>query len=146
MIEGAEAKDFALALASVQDVAPASRVGFDAVHMPTWHHHLKVGGPELVERIYRAAEIAFCGGRLDRLSARFAAKEAVLKCLGTGIRGSGLLDVEIMSEPEGRPTVRLHGPSHDQADSLGLGRIEVSLCHEHDFAFAVAMGIEEGKR
>ena len=86
-----------------------ARVGVDAVHIPTWERHLRLGGDALLRRTYARAEIEFCASRPDRLSSRLAGKEAVLKALGTGIRGVGLVDVEIVSEPAGRPTVVLHG-------------------------------------
>jgi holo-[acyl-carrier protein] synthase len=123
-----------------------ARVGVDAVHIPTWERHLGLGGDALLRRTYTSAELAFCSGRTDRLSSRLAGKEAVLKALGTGIRGVGLADVEIVSEAGGRPTVILHGPARARAATLGLDRIEVSLCHESDFALAVAAGLTEAKR
>lgn len=97
-------------------------------------------------RTYQPAEIEFCAGRPDRLSSRLAGKEAVLKVLGTGIRGIALRDVEIASEPTGRPTVVLHGPASSRAAGLGLINMEVSLCHEQDFALAVAAGMKGGQR
>jgi holo-[acyl-carrier protein] synthase len=129
-----------LARLAGQVLSPA-RVGVDAVHIPTWERHLRLGGDALLERTYTRGEIVFCVGRPDRLSSRLAGKEAVLKALGTGIRGVGLDDVEIVSEPTGRPTVVLHGPARERAAELGLDRIEVSLCHEAEIALAVAAGL-----
>lgn len=131
--------------ALTHEVATGQRIGVDAVHVPTWRRHLELGGAHLIARTYTTAEAAFCNGRADRLSTRFAAKEAVLKVLGTGIRGVGLLDVEIVSEPEGRPVVVLHGPARSAADAVSLARIEVSLCHEDDYALAVAIGVGESQ-
>jgi holo-[acyl-carrier protein] synthase len=119
------------------------RIGVDAVHIPTWERHLQIGGERLLARTYRPAEICFSAGRVERLSSRLAGKEAVLKVLGTGIRGVSLHEVEIVSTAVGRPTVTLHDRARAAADELGLDRIEVSLCHEHDYAFAVAAGIRE---
>lgn len=129
-----------------QAVLKPARVGVDAVHIPTWERHLGLGGDALVQRTYNPAEIDCCAGRPDRLSSRLAGKEAVLKALGTGIRGVGLADVEIVSEATGRPTVILHRAARTTAADLGLDRIEVSLCHEGDFAFAVAAGLTEVTR
>jgi holo-[acyl-carrier protein] synthase len=126
-----------------RDVLTPARVGVDAVHITTWERHLNLGGDALLKRTYTRAEIEFCAGRADRLSSRIAGKEAVLKVLGTGIRGVALADVEIVSEPTGRPTVALHGPARERAAQLGLDRIEVSLCHEQDMALAVAAGLTE---
>lgn len=123
-------------------LAPA-RVGVDAVHISTWDRHIGLSGEPLLQRIYTDAELSFCQGRADRLSSRLAGKEAVLKALGTGIRGIGLADVEIVSEPAGRPTVALYGPARRRAEDLGLDHVEVSLCHEGNVALAVAVGVAE---
>jgi holo-[acyl-carrier protein] synthase len=116
-------------------------VGVDAVHIPTWARHLELGGEPLVNRIYTTAEVEFCANRPERLAARLAAKEAVLKTLGTGIRGIALRDVEIRSETSGQPVVVLHGAGSARAAELGLTGVAVSLCHEEEFALAVAGGI-----
>jgi holo-[acyl-carrier protein] synthase len=126
-------------------LAPA-RVGVDAVHIPTWAHQLTVGGERLLERTYTPMELEFCAGRPDRLSSRLAGKEAVLKALGTGVRGIGFADVEIVSEPTGRPTVVLHGPACTRAEELAIARFELSLCHEGEFALAVVAGLVERPR
>jgi holo-[acyl-carrier protein] synthase len=115
------------------------RVGTDAVHIETWERHLRLGGERLAKRIYTDAEIEFCEGRPDRLSTRLAAKEAVLKALGTGVRGVSMDEVEVVSEPSGRPAVRLHGRAAGIAETLGLWGFEVSLCHEEGFAMAVVI-------
>jgi holo-[acyl-carrier protein] synthase len=128
------------------ELAGVQRVGVDAVHIPTWQRHLRLAGDPLVRRTYRPGEIEFSAGRAERLAARLAGKEAVLKVLGTGIRGVALNDIEMLSTPCGRPEVVLHGPAQTEADRLGLTRIEVSLCHERDYALAVAVGILEVPR
>jgi holo-[acyl-carrier protein] synthase len=129
--------------ALARDVVEPTRVGIDAVHIPTWERHLRLGGAALLDRIYTQAELAFCASRTDRLSTRFAGKETVLKALGTGIRGVGLRDVEIVSEPGGRPTVELNGPAAARAAEIGVCRVDVSLCHEGPFALAVAAALSE---
>lgn len=120
-------------------VTKPNRVGTDAVHIETWERHLHLGGERLTRRIYTDAEIEFCEGRPDRLSTRLAAKEAVLKALGTGVRGVSMNEVEVVSEPSGRPTLRLHGRATGIAETLGLSGFEVSLCHEEGFALAVVV-------
>jgi len=126
-----------------REVLAPARVGADAVHIPAWERHLSLGGEKLLARTYTAAEIEFSAGRADRLASRLAGKEAVLKLLGTGIRGVALSDVEIVSEPTGRPTVALHGPALARAREIGVQQIEVSLCHEQEMALAVAAGLRE---
>lgn len=115
-------------------------VGVDAVHIPTWQRYIELTGEPLLRCTYRPGELAFAANRPDRLATRLAAKEAVLKVLGTGIRGVGLRDIEVVTAPEGKPTVRLHGPGAERARDLRLGSIEISLTHEGDYALAVAAG------
>lgn len=121
--------------------ANAGAVGVDVVHIPTWARCIEVGGRTLLERTYRPGELTHSARRIDRLSTRLAAKEAVLKVLGTGIRGVGLRDVEVVSAPHGKPSIVLHGPASYVAQTVGLDHVEVSLCHEDDLALAVAIGM-----
>jgi holo-[acyl-carrier protein] synthase len=116
-------------------------VGVDAVHIPTWAAILAKTGPTLGHRVYTDQELGFADGRADRLATRLAAKEAVLKALGTGIRGIGLHEVEVISLPEGVPTVVLHGAASERHGELALGPVTISLCHEEDMAYAVALAL-----
>lgn len=115
-------------------------VGVDVVHIPTWARYLELTGEPLLQSTYRQEEISFAAGRTDRLSTRLAGKEAVLKVLGTGVRSIGFRDIEIVSEPDGRPTVRLHEAAAARASELAIDSIEISLCHEGEYAIAVAAG------
>jgi holo-[acyl-carrier protein] synthase len=114
------------------DVVPAARLG-----------RLLRGGA--AGRIFTARELADCAGsrrREERLAARFAAKEAVLKALGTGISGGiELTDVEVRSEPSGRPRVELHGAARAAADGRGLQAIDISLTHSGGLALAHAIAV-----
>lgn len=79
----------------------------------------------------------------DRLSGRFAVKEAVMKALGTGFgEGIGFLDIEIVSLPSGAPTVILHGKAKVRAEAMGINRWLVSTSHEGSMAIAsvIALG------
>ncbi len=71
----------------------------------------------------------FCAGRVNRLATRFAAKEAVAKVLGTGFRGLGWQEVEVLTSPHGEPHVVLHDRARKRADHLGMRSIGVSLTH-----------------
>ncbi|MEM9416399.1 MAG: holo-ACP synthase [Planctomycetota bacterium] len=98
-----------------------------------------------LNRVFTAGERAYCddGGknRLQRYAARFAAKEAVLKVLGTGWSGGiAWTDVEVLKEPGGRPCVRLHGEAAAIAKRLGITRWHLSLSHLPDHALASAIG------
>ncbi|MFI4859322.1 MAG: holo-ACP synthase [Phycisphaerales bacterium JB063] len=96
-------------------------------------------------RVFTAGERAYCdaGGknRLQRYAARFAAKEAVLKVLGTGWSGGiAWTDVEVRKEAGGRPSVALHGEAEAIARRLGITRWHLSLSHLPDHALASAIG------
>lgn len=98
--------------------------------------------PRFLERIYTLKERTRLEGlcaerRAERAAGLFAAKEAVAKALGTGFRGFGFADVEILSDPAGRPTVALHGAAKTLA---GKGaRLHVSISHDGGMALAFAV-------
>jgi holo-[acyl-carrier protein] synthase len=123
-----------------QLVGVNAHIGTDLVHIPTWKHFLEVAGEPLHGRIYTAQELAFADGRIERLATRFAAKEAALKVLRTGIRGISLREIEVCTAPEGAPTLALHGRAAARARRLGLDGIHVSMSHERDYACATAVG------
>jgi holo-[acyl-carrier protein] synthase len=74
------------------------------------------------------------------MAGRWAAKEAVSKVLGLGVRGIGWREIEIERLPTGQPTVRLHGNAAQRAEQLGIAAIAVSITHEREYAVAVAFG------
>jgi phosphopantetheine--protein transferase-like protein len=74
------------------------------------------------------------------LAGRWAAKEAVSKVLGLGVRGIGWREIEIELLATGQPTVRLHGNAARRAEQLGIEAIAVSISHEREYAVAVAFG------
>jgi len=118
---------------------PREKVGVDVVHIPTWSRHLELGGQALLDRVYTEGELNFAAGRPERLATRLAAKEAVLKLLGTGIRGVSLREVEVVSLATGQPVIRLLGRAQREALETGTSNIAISLCHEDEFAVAVAV-------
>ena len=85
--------------------------------------------------------------RPETLAGRWAAKEAVSKVLGLGVRGVGWREIEIVRLPTGQPTVRLHDRAKRRAEQLGMGRIAVSISHEREYAVAIAFGVRtRGRR
>lgn len=99
--------------------------------------------PELRERVFTARELAYCyrhGRAGEHLAGRWAAKEAVLKSLGTGI-GPRMewTDIEVVNDRGGRPRVRLHGETAAVARSLGMHHIDISLSHSGGLAVAHAV-------
>ncbi len=109
-------------------------------------------GERFRSRVFTDAERAYCEGRRRRYesyAARFAAKEAVLKALGTGWSGSvGWREIEVATGPEGRPRIVLHGNARAVADRLGISSLHLSLSHTSQCAVAqvIAEGEGRGKR
>ena len=103
-------------------------------------------GPRLMERVFTRLESDYAlskANRYERFAARFAAKEAGMKALGTGWReGVGWLDLEVVNLSSGRPTLVLHCKAAEQAEKLGVTNISLSLTHTA--STAMAMVILEG--
>lgn len=101
-------------------------------------------GERFLNRCFSPGEQAACAGVPARLAARYAAKEAIVKALGTGLRGFAWRDVEIGADALGRPTVALHGGAANLATARGIVRWDLSLSHDGDYAiaFAVASGAD----
>lgn len=97
-------------------------------------------GRIFLDRIFTSAEVAYCERHRDpaeRYAARFAAKEATMKALGTGwSKGVRWRDIEVTRKPGGRPTIVLHGIAREQADRLGARHLSLSLTHTGNFALA----------
>ena len=98
-------------------------------------------GDRFLRRVFTPGEIAYCRGRAPNLAARFAAKEAVMKSLGTGFRGVGWRDVEVVRAPSGAPSPRLHGRARRRAERLGVTEIAITLSHSRDYAMVVAVAV-----
>jgi holo-[acyl-carrier protein] synthase len=100
-------------------------------------------GRRLVERVFAPGEIAYAergGNRFERFAARFAAKEAAMKALGTGWSG-GLTwkDLEVVNQPSGRPTLRFHGRAAEIAGRMGVRNISLSITHTAQQAMAMVI-------
>jgi holo-[acyl-carrier protein] synthase len=97
-------------------------------------------GPAILERLYTPAEVAYCEShknKFERYAARFAAKEAAMKALGTGWRrGVRWRDIEVSNAPGGKPTLRLEGVAKDIADGLGVRNISLTITHSGNLALA----------
>ena len=95
-----------------------------------------------LHRVYTEWERGYCGRNVLHLSGRWAAKEAVSKVLGLGVRGVGWSEIEIKRTRVGQPTVTLHGRAEQRRKALGLGEpLTVSISHIRDLAVAVAVGV-----
>jgi holo-[acyl-carrier protein] synthase len=103
-------------------------------------------GELFISRVYTDQEIAYCSTRkaaTQHYAGRWAAKEAVLKALGTGWRrGISWRDVEVVSMPSGAPVISLHAGAREVAESQGIKRVHISISHarSHAIAYAIAEG------
>ena len=98
-------------------------------------------GERFLQRVYTEAEQTLYRGRIPELAARFAAKEAVSKALGTGIWGIRWREMEILPDMRGKPLVYLHGAAAARARALDLRHFDISLSHSREFAIAVVLAM-----
>ena len=107
-------------------------------------------GERFVKRVFTDAEQAYAKANkneIEKLAGRFAAKEAILKLMGTGWRGKiAWTDIEVVNNPMGQPEVTLVGEVKKIADSLGITHISVSITHTANFAIASAVAIAKNSR
>jgi holo-[acyl-carrier protein] synthase len=120
-------------------------VGIDMLAISRLQRVLERHDGRFLRRIYTPEEVAFCRGRVPELAARFAAKEAVMKALGTGAHGVAWREIEVLPDRRGKPLVYLYGRAQERADKIGLRALDVSLTHERDFAVAAVVGVREGE-
>jgi holo-[acyl-carrier protein] synthase len=120
-------------------------VGVDLVEIERIADVIRRHGDRFMERVFTPAECTECAGRVEALAARWAAKEAAVKALGTGIGDIKWREVEVWSDQRGKPHIRLHGAAHQRAAALGIVELAVSLAHadEHAIAFVVGSALPE---
>lgn len=117
--------------------------GIDIAEVPRIAKAIERFGKRFTERIFTPAEIRYCeskANKMERFAARFAAKEAGMKAIGTGMRGGVVWrDFEVGREPGGRPTILLHGKAAEVAKRLGAKRAHLSVSHtaEHAVAYVI---------
>ncbi len=113
-------------------------IGVDIVEIARIERAITRWGNGFLERIYTGTELKLYGGRASSLAARFSGKEAVIKALNS--RKISLKEIEILSDPGGRPRVRLYGRARQKARRLRLANLAISLSHSRDYAVACAIG------
>lgn len=115
-------------------------VGVDVLNVPRMAEIVARRGGAFLRRVFTPDEIAYCLRHKDpapSLSARFSAKEAVIKALGVGWQhGMRWTDIEVVRAPGGKPSLELHGATAEVARGLGIRKLHLSLTHEHDRALA----------
>jgi holo-[acyl-carrier protein] synthase len=130
--------------AGIRGIAPppgTTELGVDIIKVDRIRGTLARFGRRFARRVLTQAEDRYVRDRPETLAGRWAAKEAVSKVLGLGVRGIGWTEIEIERLPTGAPSVRLHGRAARRAEQLGMDRIAVSISHEEEYAVAIAFGI-----
>ena len=119
--------------------------GIDLVDCPRIEQMMQRHGERFIKRVFTAAEQAYAEANkneIEKLAGRFAAKEAILKLMGTGWRGKiAWTDIEIINNAVGQPEVTLCGEVKKIAENLGIKHISVSITHTANFAIASAVAL-----
>lgn len=120
-------------------------IGTDIVEVIRIGQMLEKHGEVFLDRVFTAREIHYCKARkhaTEHYAGRWAAKEAILKCLGTGwSKGISWTDVEVRNDFSGAPRVNLFGMARDRADELGITDIWITISHCRAYATATAVAV-----
>jgi holo-[acyl-carrier protein] synthase len=119
------------------EAAGPVEVGVDAIEIERIAAALAKFGDRFLRRIYTERERDRYANRPAELAARFAAKEAVMKVLGTGVRGIRWRDIEVLPNRRGKPIVRLHDTAANRARHLGFRHVAISLTHSRSDSIAM---------
>jgi holo-[acyl-carrier protein] synthase len=121
-------------------------LGTDIVEIDRIRGMITRHGDHFIGRCFTPREIEYAGRHRDsavRFAGRWAAKEAVVKVLGTGfVQGITFHDIEVVSLPSGQPTVELTGGAAAMAERLGIAQIQLTISHARDYATATAIGTD----
>jgi len=115
-------------------------VGIDIIEIARVERAIARWGERFLRRIYTEREIELCQNRVFTLAARFAAKEATMKAMGTGTEEIGWRDIETIPDFRGQPMIYLHGRSQSRAEEIGLKGLAISLSHSREYAIASVIG------
>jgi holo-[acyl-carrier protein] synthase len=142
-MEPSEVRGDAPASHRTEDLVPpgTTELGIDIIKVERIRETLERFGSRFSTRVLTPAEQHYVRDRPETMAGRWAAKEAVSKVLGLGVRGIGWRDIEVERLPTGQPSVRLHGRAAARAKQLGMGRIALSISHESEYAVAIAFGV-----
>ena len=117
-------------------------VGVDIIEIARIQRALDDFGERFLRRVYTEREADRYRDRISELAARFAAKEATSKALGTGIRGIRWREMEVLPNRRGKPVLILHGAAAQRAEALGLTDFSVSLTHSRGDAMAFVVALQ----
>jgi holo-[acyl-carrier protein] synthase len=120
--------------------SPQIAIGIDIIEIDRIEQAALSWQDSFLKRIYTEAELEISGNKPSSLAARFAAKEAVMKALGTGAKGIGWKDIEVLSNSDGAPFVRLYGTAYRKAKEIGMSAFSVSISHSKQHAIAMVVG------
>ena len=115
-------------------------IGIDIIEIARIEQAIARWGENFTRRVYTEPELMLYHQKLSSLAARFAGKEAVTKALGFPTKGISWREIEILSDPSGKPLVHLHGKAQAQADRLSLAHLAISLSHSREYAIALVTG------
>jgi holo-[acyl-carrier protein] synthase len=117
--------------------------GLDIAEVDRIEAAMRRRGHAFVERIFTPAEIAYCERHrncAERFAGRFAVKEAAMKALGTGwAQGVRWVDIEVVRDPRGKPSLKLSGASREIAARLGVKNIAITITHSGNTALAMVI-------
>ena len=113
--------------------------GIDIIEIARIKNVLTKHPNRFLEKIFTEYERNYCRGRSTQLAARFAAKEAAMKALGTGVRGVGWKEIEVQRLPSGKPFIKLYGRAKERAKFIGVEKIELSISHSKELATAMVI-------
>lgn len=120
--------------------------GVDIIEISRVRRVLERYGQRFLDRVFTSAEIEYCRGRAPNLAARFAAKEATMKALGTGVRGVGWKDIEVVRAESGAPSIKLRGRAEERAHRFGVQETSLSISHSNEYAVAFVVIEREGEQ
>lgn len=115
-------------------------IGIDLIEVARIEKAIRRWRKRFLNRIYTKAELKVSNNKSSALAARFAAKEAVMKALGTGAKGVSWREIEILPDSNGRPLVQLVGRAQSKAKELKLSGFSLTLSHTKEYAIAHAIG------
>ena len=113
--------------------------GVDIIEISRVRRVLERYGQRFLDRVFTPEEIEYCRGRAPNLAARFAAKEATMKALGTGVRGVGWKDIEVVRAESGAPGIKLSGRAERRAGRFGVQETALSISHSQEYAVAFVL-------